>query len=68
MKAFACGAVVPGCTATFTAQSDEAILASVAEHALRDHGMSEIPPEVVEQVRANVVEIGLPDDAPAHAA
>jgi predicted small metal-binding protein len=68
MKAFACGAVVPGCTATFTAQSDEEILACVAEHALRDHGMSEIPPEVVTQVRANVVEIGLPDGEPAHVA
>jgi predicted small metal-binding protein len=57
MKAFACGAVVPGCTATFTAQSDQEILASVAEHALRDHGMSEIPAEVVAQVRANVIEL-----------
>jgi predicted small metal-binding protein len=57
MKAFACGAVVPGCTATFTAQSDGEILACVAEHALRDHGMSEIPPEVVAQVRANVREV-----------
>ncbi|HXP38288.1 MAG TPA: DUF1059 domain-containing protein [Solirubrobacteraceae bacterium] len=68
MKAFACGAVVPGCTATFTAQSDEEIFACVAEHALRDHGMSEIPTEVIEQVRANVVEIGLPDGGPAQAA
>jgi predicted small metal-binding protein len=68
MKAFACGAVVPGCTATFTAQSDDEILASVAEHALRDHGMSEIPAEVVAQVRANVVEIGFPGGDPAHAA
>jgi predicted small metal-binding protein len=57
MKAFACGAVVPGCTATFTAQSDDEILACVAEHALRDHAMSEIPPEVVAQVKANVVEL-----------
>jgi predicted small metal-binding protein len=61
MKAFACGAVVPGCTATFTAHDDEELLACVAEHALRDHAMSEIPPEVVEQVRANIqdVEVGL---------
>jgi predicted small metal-binding protein len=58
MKAFACGAVVPGCTATFTAQSEGEILACVAEHALRDHAMNEIPPEVVAQVRANVVELG----------
>jgi len=30
---------------------------SVAEHAQRDHGMSEIPPELAEQVRANVREV-----------
>jgi predicted small metal-binding protein len=57
MKAFACGAVVPGCTATFTAQSDNELLARVAEHALREHGMNEIPAEVVAQVQANVVEV-----------
>jgi len=59
MKAFACGAVVPGCTATFTAGSEEEIIACVAEHALVDHGMSEIPPEVVEQVRENVREVAV---------
>ena len=26
MKTFACGAVVPGCTATFTAETEEGIL------------------------------------------
>jgi predicted small metal-binding protein len=57
MKAFACGALVPGCTATFTAPNEGEILACVAEHAQRDHGMSEIPPEVVEQVRANVQDV-----------
>jgi predicted small metal-binding protein len=58
MKAFACGAVVPGCTATFTADTEEELLGRVAEHAERDHGMSQIPPEVVEQVKANVREVG----------
>jgi predicted small metal-binding protein len=57
MKAFACGSVVPGCTATFTAQNEPEMLACVVEHALREHGMNEIPPEVVERVRANVHEV-----------
>jgi predicted small metal-binding protein len=65
MKAFACGSVVPGCTATFTARNEAEILACVAEHALRDHGMSEIPPEVVEQVRANVVDVEVEVDGPS---
>ena len=55
MKRFSCGAVVTGCTATFEAESDEQILAQVADHARRDHGMAEVPDEVAEQVRANTV-------------
>lgn len=54
MKAFSCGAVVPNCTATFTGDSEGAILTQVAEHARRDHGMDVVPAEVVEQVRANI--------------
>jgi hypothetical protein len=33
-------------------------MACVAEHAARDHGMKEIPAAVVEQVKANVREVG----------
>jgi len=56
MKQFSCGAVVPGCTASFSAESEDAILSQVAEHARRDHGMDDVPPEVVDQVRANIVD------------
>lgn len=56
MKEFSCGAVVPGCTAQFSAESEESILAQVAEHARVDHGMQSVPPEVVDQVRARIVE------------
>ena len=55
MKEFSCGAVVPGCVATFEAETEDELLAQVAQHAKEDHGMNEVPPEVVEQVRANVV-------------
>jgi predicted small metal-binding protein len=54
MKAFSCGAVVPGCTATFTAESEDELLARVAEHAREDHGMEELPAELVAQVREHV--------------
>jgi predicted small metal-binding protein len=57
MKAFACGAVVPGCTATFTAPTEEEILARVATHAKEDHGMEQVPPEVLAQVRAKIEEV-----------
>jgi len=54
MKEFACGSVVPGCDARFTGESEEEILAQVPEHAAEAHGMTDVPPEVVEQVKANI--------------
>lgn len=62
MKQFACGAVVPGCAATFTGQTEDDILGQVAVHAKDEHGMQDVPAEVVETVRANI------QDAPAPAA
>lgn len=55
MKRFACGDVVPGCDATFVCSTDEDVLAEVARHAARDHGLSEVPAELVEQVRSRIV-------------
>jgi len=55
MKTFACGDVVPGCTSTFTGPDDDAVLAQVAAHAHADHGLTTVPPELVEQVRAAIV-------------
>lgn len=54
MKQFSCGAVVPGCTATFSAESEDELLGQVAEHAKADHGMDTVPDEVVEQVKSNI--------------
>jgi len=54
MKSFSCGAVVPGCTATFSAETEDGILEQVARHARADHGLDEIPAELVAQVRANI--------------
>jgi predicted small metal-binding protein len=57
MKQFACGAVVPGCTAEFQGESEDDVLQQVAVHAREAHGMTDVPEEVVAQVRANMVEI-----------
>jgi predicted small metal-binding protein len=54
MKTFACGAVVPGCTASFAAETEEGIVKQVARHAREDHDMPEIPDELVRLVVANV--------------
>jgi predicted small metal-binding protein len=55
LKSFACGDVVPGCTVTFTGPDDDSVLGQVAAHAVADHGLGSIPPELVEQVRASIV-------------
>ena len=54
MKQFACGDVVPTCTRTFLAPTDEEILAAVAAHARADHGLTEIPLHLVDQVRQHI--------------
>lgn len=53
MKSFACGDVVPGCTAIFRGSEAE-IMQQVAHHARNDHGMTEGSSSVVEQVRSNI--------------
>jgi predicted small metal-binding protein len=57
MKTFACGDVVPGCTAHFTAADESAILGLVAQHASADHGLAHVSRELVDAVRAAVVTV-----------
>ena len=57
MKQFACGSVVPGCQAVFLAEEEDDILRQVAEHAVADHGMTEIPAGLVDQVRDNIASV-----------
>jgi predicted small metal-binding protein len=54
MKQFACGDVVPGCTATFTGSSVDDILGQVAAHARDAHAMASVPSDVVEHVTAAI--------------
>jgi predicted small metal-binding protein len=54
MKAFACGDVVPGCTATFSAPDEDGILALVGAHAHADHGIATPTPELIAAVGAAI--------------
>lgn len=54
MKSFACGDVVPGCTARWEEASDELVLARVAEHAAAVHGLVEVPADLVAAVRSAI--------------
>lgn len=54
MKQFACGDVIPGCSAPFAAETNEGILEQVAQHAAQAHGVSAVPPELVDPVVASI--------------
>lgn len=54
MKSFACGDVVPGCDARFVCSTEDELLRKVAVHARADHGLTTLPDEVVEAVRAAI--------------
>jgi len=58
MKRFACGDVVPGRQAAWTARDDDVLLALAAAHARDDHGPAELPAELVDQVRSPIVNVG----------
>ena len=57
MKEFKCGAVVPGCPTVVRGASEQAIFVLVESHARDAHGMYEVPPEVVDEIRANISEL-----------
>ena len=54
MKTFACGAVVPGCAATFAGDTEDDVLEQVTRHAREDHGLPDLPEQLLEQVLANL--------------
>lgn len=53
-KNIACGDIVPGCTFTATAATEEELIAQVAAHAAHDHGVTDITPELAAQVKAAI--------------
>jgi predicted small metal-binding protein len=59
-KRIQCGAIVPGCTWTASAPTEEALLQKVAEHAADAHGIKDVTPDLAAQVKAAIT-----DAAPA---
>ena len=53
-KRIACGDVVPGCTFTASASTEEELLRKVAAHASHDHGVTEVTPELAAKVKAAI--------------
>ncbi len=50
----ACGDVMPGCAATFQAETEEELLQQVGPHAVDAHGISEVTPDVLEAVKGAI--------------
>ena len=49
-----CGDVMPGCAATFEAETEDALLAQVAPHAAEAHGIDDVTPEVLDAVKGAI--------------
>lgn len=58
MKRFSCGDVVPGCTKSFSGETEDEILAQVAAHARDDHAMASVGADVVEAVKKKIRDDG----------
>jgi predicted small metal-binding protein len=57
MKQFKCGDVVPGCQWVTRSDDDQQLMQEIGVHARDAHGMDEVPPEVVDQIRAVITEV-----------
>ena len=53
-KRIACNDVVPGCTFTATAATEEELLKKVMAHASQAHGIIELTPELAAKVKSAI--------------
>lgn len=50
-----CGDAMPGCSARFEDESREVILQQVSVHAREAHGVTNLTPEMLDAIGANIV-------------
>ncbi|MBI2384666.1 MAG: DUF1059 domain-containing protein [Elusimicrobia bacterium] len=55
-KKISCADVVPGCSFTAEADSEQELLQKVAAHAGPDHGIKEVTPEILKKLKAAIKE------------
>lgn len=53
-KQIACNDVVAGCGFKATAESESELIGKVAQHAVTDHGVQEVTPELAAKVKAAI--------------
>lgn len=54
MKTFACGDIIPGCGAAFTAVDEEGIFVQTRRHAVESHGAAEPGADTDPRVRPHI--------------
>jgi predicted small metal-binding protein len=57
MKQFKCGDVVLGCEWVTRSEDEKELFEEIQSHAREAHGMDEVPPEVVEEIRGVITEV-----------
>ncbi|TFD93270.1 DUF1059 domain-containing protein [Cryobacterium lactosi] len=57
MKSFACGDVVPGCTASWVSSTDDEILVLVARHASKVHNLDSVSAEMAQSITDRIVAV-----------
>jgi predicted small metal-binding protein len=53
-KHIACAEIVPDCSFTASAATEEELLKKVIAHAAQDHGITEVTPELAAKVKAAI--------------
>ncbi|GAB33631.1 DUF1059 domain-containing protein [Gordonia otitidis] len=56
MKSFWCGAVIPDCDMRFTADSEEVLLESIAQHAAAEHDVEALSADTLALVRKSITD------------
>jgi len=53
-KYIACAEIMPGCSFTSAADTEQELMQKVADHAAQVHGMTEITPDLAAKVKAAI--------------
>jgi predicted small metal-binding protein len=56
-KKFSCGDVVDGCGWSITANDEGELFQNISEHAKNEHGMTDIPDEIIQKVKSKIQEV-----------
>jgi predicted small metal-binding protein len=57
-KELRCGELMPGCKAVIEGKDEAEVMARGVEHAKKDHGLAQIPPDLAAKVRSAIREKG----------